>query len=125
MNVRDSSDSELVERIGKKDYRAFDEFWRRYDRFAMFLFQRLFSDKALAQDAYQQLFLVVWKNSCNYRGGDAKAYLHGIARNVYKEMARKNAREVPYSFLEDEDNKIDKMMFEFAAQEIKHNTAYD
>lgn len=89
MSIRESSDSELIERIGKKNYEAFDEFWRRYDCFVMFLFRRRFSDKVLAQDAHQQLFIVIWKDSCNYRGGNAKAYIQGIASNIYREKAKK------------------------------------
>lgn len=129
MNIGELSDSELIGRISKKDYEAFNEFWIRYDRFAMFLFQRLFRDKFLAQDAYQQLFTVIWEKSCNYRGGNAKAYVQGIAKNIARKIyigeARKNAVEVPYSFLEEEDNKIDKIMFKSIAHEGKHNAAYD
>ncbi|MBI4232618.1 sigma-70 family RNA polymerase sigma factor [Candidatus Peregrinibacteria bacterium] len=107
MDIKDLTDSELLEKISQKDYNAFDELWRRYDRFIISLFQSLLRDKHLAEDSYQQLFMRIWQNSHNYRGGDVESYLHGMTRNIYKETVRKNTRELPMSsFSEDRQEEI-------------------
>ena len=102
MAIKDLTDSELIERISQKDYNAFNELWRRYDKIVVSIFQSLLRDKHLAEDAYQQLFMRIWQNSHNYRGGDVKSYLQGIARNIYKEIVRKNTRELPLTSFSEE-----------------------
>lgn len=107
MDIKELTDSELLERISQKDYNAFNELWRGYDKFVISIFRKLLRDKHLAEDSYQQLFMRIWQNSHNYRGGDVKSYLHGIARNIYKETVRKNTREISLtSFSEDRQEEI-------------------
>ncbi len=117
-DAKDISDSELLKRIAQKNYEAFSEFFFRYDRFVLYLFHKFLRDKALVEDSYQQLFLAVWEKSSNYRGGDVKSYLWGIARNIYKVVVRKNSREYPLSsFPEEEQEKI--------MSEVSLETDYD
>lgn len=103
MDIKDLTDSELLERISQKDYNAFNELWRRYDKFVLSIFHNLLRDKHLVEDLHQRLFMIIWEDSHNYRGGAVKYYLQGIARNIYKEAVRKNTRELPLSFFPEEN----------------------
>ena len=123
MALKDVADDDLISRIGKKDYEAFNEFWHRYDKRALLSFQRLLKDKTLIEDSYQQFFMVIWNKSPNYRGGDVKAYCYGIMRNIYKEAVRKNMHKFPLSFFEEE--KQEKIMDEFITSQHEGNLAYN
>ena len=118
-NVRDSK---LLERISQKDHKAFNEFWFRYDNTVLNLFQRLLRNKHLVKDAYQQLFLVIWRDSHNYRGGDVRDYISGIAANIYEGIIMKDvgASQLSSSFEEHNQGGI---MPEFIVYQHENKTS--
>ena len=71
----------------------FEALYKRYAtdvyRFALFLA----GNQAHAEDIASETFFRAWTSSDPIRTGTVKAYLLAIARNVYREMLRKGARE--------------------------------
>jgi RNA polymerase sigma-70 factor (ECF subfamily) len=59
-------------------------------RFALFLA----GDQAAAEDIASETFYRAWTSSDPIRTETVKAYLLGIARNVYREMQRKGSRQI-------------------------------
>ena len=83
-------DKEILIRLRKGDYAAFEElYWIYNRRLYNFVLSVLF-DKSLAEDITQTCFLKIWENRKNI---DEKkgftSYLHTIAKNlVYRETER-------------------------------------
>jgi RNA polymerase sigma-70 factor (ECF subfamily) len=67
-----------------------------YERYAMDVYRFalfLAGNQAHAEDIASETFARAWTSSDRIRTGTVKAYLLGIARNVYREMVRKGARQ--------------------------------
>jgi RNA polymerase sigma-70 factor (ECF subfamily) len=71
----------------------FQELYERFAtdvyRFALFLS----GNQAHAEDITSETFVRAWTSADTIRTGTVKAYLLAIARNVYREMLRKGARQ--------------------------------
>jgi RNA polymerase sigma-70 factor (ECF subfamily) len=59
-------------------------------RFALYLS----GDRALAEDITQETFVRAWVTPGEIRGGTVKAYLFTIARNLYRDELKRDARRV-------------------------------
>jgi RNA polymerase sigma-70 factor (ECF subfamily) len=59
-------------------------------RFALYLS----ADPSLAEDICQETFVRAWVTPGELRGGTVKSYLLTIARNLYKDELRRQARQV-------------------------------
>ena len=64
----DASDADLVARIGAGDPRALDALYSRYGRPAFSLAARICSDRGLAEDVVQEVFLALWRDHGRFDG---------------------------------------------------------
>jgi RNA polymerase sigma-70 factor, ECF subfamily len=65
-------ESELIERIGKRDKSAFGEVYDRYSSLVMNIAWRILGERHEAEDTLQEVFLQVWNDAATFdpnRGG--------------------------------------------------------
>jgi RNA polymerase sigma-70 factor, ECF subfamily len=87
----ETTDGELIERVGNGDRDAFEELYRRYTRPVLGLALRRLGDRGRAEDASQDAFAAIWRSASSYdpergRGG---AWLYTVARNAIVDGARR------------------------------------
>jgi RNA polymerase sigma-70 factor (ECF subfamily) len=97
-----SSDGELLVRIGDGDREAFDVLYRRYVRPVFALALRRLGDRGRAEDATQETFTSVWRSASSYRPerGPGAPWLYAVARNAIVDRTR--ARSEPPTEVPDE-----------------------
>jgi RNA polymerase sigma-70 factor (ECF subfamily) len=77
------SDQNLMERVCKRDARAFEALFERYGELIRRHLARITRDDATAQDLVQEVFLRVWTRAAQWDGrGPFKAWLYRIATNL-------------------------------------------
>jgi RNA polymerase sigma-70 factor, ECF subfamily len=93
----ESSDAELIQRIGDGDQEAFDSLYRRYARPVYGFALRRLRDRGQAEDVAQETFASVWRSAASYRPdrGPGAAWLYAVARNAVVDRIRLNARAAP------------------------------
>ncbi len=75
-------DAELVQAFCNGDTGAFQALYRRYARGVYRFCVRLLCDAALAEDAFQDVWLRVWEHRKEFRGGSFRVWLFRIAQRV-------------------------------------------
>lgn len=85
------SDAELMERVKKQDFAAFDELYNRYSgSIRKFLFS-LTWDRDTTEDYLQEVFLRLYRARDKYQDtGKFSSYIYRIAKNYYLGQCRKN-----------------------------------
>jgi RNA polymerase sigma-70 factor (ECF subfamily) len=85
-----SSDGELLRRIGDGDREAFDVLYRRFVRPVFALALRRLGDRGRAEDATQETFASVWRSASSYRPerGPGAPWLYAVARNAIVDRTR-------------------------------------
>jgi len=92
----ESSDSELLRRVGERDQRAFAELFDRHAGWMTLRLRRRTSDADAVADVVQDTFVAVWRAADTYRGdGDVGAWLWGIAVRRLVSHYRKLPAPVP------------------------------
>jgi RNA polymerase sigma-70 factor, ECF subfamily len=88
----DSSDAELLARVGDGDREAFELLYRRYVRPLFGLALRRLGDRGHAEDAVQEAFAAIWRSASTYRPerGAAGGWLYTVARNAIVDRLRRN-----------------------------------
>jgi RNA polymerase sigma-70 factor (ECF subfamily) len=88
----DSSDAELLQRVGEGDREAFELLYRRYVRPLFGLALRRLGDRGHAEDAVQEAFAAIWRSASTYRPerGAAGGWLYTVARNAIVDRLRRN-----------------------------------
>jgi RNA polymerase sigma-70 factor (ECF subfamily) len=88
----DSSDAELLARVGEGDREAFELLYRRYVRPLFGLALRRLGDRGHAEDAVQDAFAAIWRSASTYRPerGAAGGWLYTVARNAIVDRLRRN-----------------------------------
>ena len=86
----ESSDTELLVRVGEGDQFAFDLLYRRYVRSVFGLALRRLGDRGRAEDATQETFASVWRSAGSYHveRGPAAPWLYAVARNAIVDRLR-------------------------------------
>jgi RNA polymerase sigma-70 factor (ECF subfamily) len=89
----ETSDAELLARVGAQDRDAFELLYRRYVRPVFGLALRRIGDRGLAEDAVQEAFAAVWRSASTYRPerGAAAGWLYTVARNAIVDRLRRSA----------------------------------
>ena len=88
----DTSDAELLARVGEGDREAFELLYRRYVRPLFGLALRRLGDRGHAEDAVQEAFAAIWRSASTYRPerGAAGGWLYTVARNAIVDRLRRN-----------------------------------
>jgi RNA polymerase sigma-70 factor, ECF subfamily len=90
MRPEDSTESEIIERLHKRDPEGLAAAYDRYGRMAYALFVRITHDNAVAEDLMQELFLRLWNRSREFDSnkGALGVWILSIARNMAIDYAR-------------------------------------
>jgi RNA polymerase sigma-70 factor (ECF subfamily) len=88
----DTSDADLLARVGEGDREAFELLYRRYVRPLFGLALRRLGDRGHAEDAAQEAFAAIWRSASTYRPerGAAGGWLYTVARNAIVDRLRRN-----------------------------------
>jgi RNA polymerase sigma-70 factor (ECF subfamily) len=88
----DTTDAELLARVGEGDREAFETLYRRYVRPLFGLALRRLGDRGQAEDAVQEAFAAIWRSASTYRPerGAAGGWLYTVARNAIVDRLRRN-----------------------------------
>ncbi|HZS31708.1 MAG TPA: sigma-70 family RNA polymerase sigma factor [Gaiellaceae bacterium] len=88
----ETSDAELLVRVGKRDRAAFELLYRRYVHSVFGLALRRLRDRGHAEDAVQEVFAAVWRSAGSYRPerGPAGGWLYTVARNAIVDRLRRS-----------------------------------
>jgi RNA polymerase sigma-70 factor (ECF subfamily) len=88
----DTTDAELLARVGEGDREAFELLYRRYVRPLFGLALRRLGDRGHAEDAVQEAFAAIWRSASTYRPerGAAGGWLYTVARNAIVDRLRRN-----------------------------------
>jgi RNA polymerase sigma-70 factor (ECF subfamily) len=99
--TQDTTDVDLLVRIGEGDADAFAMLWRRLSGPVLALGRRTLSDDAAAEDVAQETFATIWRVAATFdpeRGAPA-GWIFTIARNAARDVARRRrltvVEEVP------------------------------
>lgn len=86
----DTSDGDLLVRVGKRDRAAFELLYQRYVRSVFGLALRRLGDRHRAEDATQEAFAAIWRSASTYRPerGAAAGWLYAVARNAIVDRFR-------------------------------------
>jgi RNA polymerase sigma-70 factor (ECF subfamily) len=86
---------QIVEAARTGDVESFGKLYERYYATMVWLAYSIVADRHLAQDAAQQAFAVACEGLADLKRPDRFAgWLAGICRNVARQMAKQNRREV-------------------------------
>ena len=66
VSLEESTDGDLIERVGEGDRDAFEELYRRYTRPVLGLALRRLGDRGRAEDALQEAFSAIWRSAASY-----------------------------------------------------------
>ena len=100
MPVLETTDGELLQRVGAGDRAAFEALYQRYARSVLGLALRRLGDRGTAEDAVQETFTSVWRSAGSYRPerGPGAPWLYAVARNAIADRGRRRpeaSSEVP------------------------------
>ncbi|HEX3682071.1 MAG TPA: sigma-70 family RNA polymerase sigma factor [Bryobacteraceae bacterium] len=90
MYADDSADSQIIERLHRRDPEGLAAAYDRYGRTAYALFVRIIHDTTAAEDLVQELFLRLWNRSREFDSnkGALGVWLLSIARNMAIDYVR-------------------------------------
>lgn len=82
---------------GDGDQDAFEAFYDRYEKRSFSLAYRILGTRSLAEEATQEAFISIWKNSTRYDAtrGSAGGWALGILRNRAIDLLRKKSGSAP------------------------------
>jgi RNA polymerase sigma-70 factor, ECF subfamily len=91
-------EAELIQRVARRDRRAFEELYNLYHRRLARFLMRLTRRYDLAEEIINDTFYVVWRGARDFRGdSQPSTWILGIAyrkaRNAFRSAARARARE--------------------------------
>jgi RNA polymerase sigma-70 factor (ECF subfamily) len=78
-----SSDAALVQRLLRRDVRAFEQLYDRHSRIVYGLVLRILQQASTAEEVVQDVFLLLWRNASQYQSsrGPFVPWLLTLARN--------------------------------------------
>jgi RNA polymerase sigma-70 factor, ECF subfamily len=93
VNGGETTDGELILRIGTGDRSAFELLYRRYARPVFGLALRRLGDRGRAEDAVQETFASIWRAARSYKPdrGPGAPWLYAVARNAIVDRSRARA----------------------------------
>ena len=90
VDVMDTTDTALLQRIASGDRGAFETLYARYARSVLGLALRRLGDRGQAEDAVQETFASIWRAAKSYRPerGPGAPWLYAVARNAISDRGR-------------------------------------
>jgi RNA polymerase sigma-70 factor (ECF subfamily) len=90
MDLKATSDEELVLAFQQKDLQALEEFFDRHQRIALAVAYRVLGDREAAEDVLQEAFLAVWRQADTYQPekGTARSWFLSIVRHRAIDVTR-------------------------------------
>ena len=91
------SDEQLMDGLGGPEVEAaFSTLYDRYSRTVFGVGLKLLSDRSLAEELVQEVFLKVWRSSCTFDSSRASfsTWLYRVTRSVALDLHRKRARRI-------------------------------
>lgn len=111
-----------MERVKRGDAGAFETVYDEYRRLVYGVALRVLSDREIAQDVTQSVFMKLWSNPEAFAGGNFNAWIVRVARNrafdVLRARAARPEGEVPESMPAD-DSLEDAALSRLDAQAIR------
>lgn len=86
-----ASDAELIEAVAAGDERAFALLYRRTERRALSLALRICAERPLAEEAFQEAFVSIWRRASLFdpRRGEAAGWISTIVHNESVNVLRR------------------------------------
>lgn len=100
-----SSEAVLIERIARRDEAAFEKIFEALSGPVMGFLSRM-AGRGAADDLLQEVFIRVWKSASTYSGGDPRAWVFTVARNVFYDHLRKKKRNRMTSLSEEQEEML-------------------
>ena len=93
----------LLARCARQDARALEELYARVAPFLLAVLLRILRTRDLAEDALQEVFVIIWRQAGQYQAqrGRALAWLTSIARYRAIDMYRRQKTWVPLDSVEE------------------------
>jgi RNA polymerase sigma-70 factor, ECF subfamily len=90
------TDSELIQRVARRDEGAFESLYRRHSGRVLGLATRRLRDRGRAEDATQDAFAAIWRSAHSFRPGrgSGTTWLYTVARNAIIDRARRGGADV-------------------------------
>lgn len=92
----------LAKKIAQRDKRAFELLYDQTKGVVFAVCLGVVKNRALAEEIMQETFVTVWTRSAEFRGFGYKTWVLKIAKNKALNALRKNKRETPVDFAENE-----------------------
>lgn len=91
MTMPGAADGELMQRVARGDGRALAELYDRYAAQVMGLCVRILTERELAEEALQEVFVRVWEKAKTFEAsrGNVSAWMLGITRNLCIDLLRR------------------------------------
>jgi RNA polymerase sigma-70 factor (ECF subfamily) len=85
-----TTDGELIQRAGRREFDAFEALYRRHSGRVYGMAVRRLRDRGRAEDATQETFAAIWRSAASYRPdrGSGAAWLYTVARNTIVDRLR-------------------------------------
>lgn len=92
----------LAGKIAKRDERAFGTLYEELRRLVFAVCLGVVKNRSVAEEITQDTFVTVWQKSGEFRGVGYKTWILTIARNKAINHLKKQRRETPVDFVENE-----------------------
>ena len=92
----------LALKIAKRDKSAFELLYEQTRRLVFGVCLGIVKNPSVAEELTQETFVTVWQRSGEFRGNGYKTWVLTIAKNKSLNALKKNRRETPFDFLENE-----------------------
>ncbi len=88
---KDNNHGLLLEKVIKKDTKAFEELYELTSRSIFLYLYRLLQNRQSAEDIHVEVYAAVWKNASRFKGkSKVRTWMFGIARNLaFNELRKK------------------------------------
>jgi len=92
----------LAIKIAERDKSAFELLYEQTRRLVFSVCLGVVKNQSVAEELTQETFVTVWQQSEKFRGKGYKTWILTIAKNKSLNALKKNRRETPFDFFENE-----------------------
>lgn len=92
----------LALKIAERDKDAFELLYEQTRRLVFSVCLSVVKNQGLAEELMQETFVTVWQKSEEFRGKGYKTWILTVAKNKAINALKKNRRETPFDFCENE-----------------------